>query len=444
MSQETATTGASEASQFSDPKLIERLHELRRTDNRTNWIYILRAWVYLGIVIGGATWFFMAHGDLGLAWWWNVPVALVAIALIGAGQHQLVGLVHEGAHYTLFRSKLLNELASDLLCMFPVISTTYFYRLQHLAHHQFVNDEERDPDLLQLKESGHWLDFPVEKKALLRKFLLWLWPSKLILYSAARGRRAASGGGKNPYRETTRRYSKKPKYIAITSLLLMIGAVTVFVSLGDKLWLFASAGAIWLGSMVLNARLRPEEFETSRLRPALPHKPMAMLRLTYVQAIVVALGWTTLQTGRWAGVYFIVLWLVPLFTSFSFFMMLRQLVQHGNNDSGRVTNTHTFLVNPIARWAVFPIGQDYHLPHHLFASVPHYRLKDLHATLMELPHYSGEEVEVEGYLFPQRPPPRPPTVVEALGPGHSRTAHEAWIDETVLEEVGLEDSTPPG
>ena len=62
MSQDTATTGASEASQFSDPKLIERLHELRRTDNWTNWIYILRAWLYLGIVVGGAAWFFVAHG----------------------------------------------------------------------------------------------------------------------------------------------------------------------------------------------------------------------------------------------------------------------------------------------------------------------------------------------------------------------------------------------
>ena len=29
------------------------------------------------------------------------------------------------------------------------------------------------------------------------------------------------------------------------------------------------------------------------------------------------------------------------------------------------------------RFAVFPMGQDYHLPHHMFCTVPHYRLRDL-------------------------------------------------------------------
>ena len=33
--------------------------------------------------------------------------------------------------------------------------------------------------------------------------------------------------------------------------------------------------------------------------------------------------------------------------------------------------------------AVFPIGNDYHLPHHLFPMVPHYNLRKLHALLMD-------------------------------------------------------------
>ncbi len=115
-------------------------------------------------------------------------------------------------------------------------------------------------------------------------------------------------------------------------------------------------------------------------------------------------------------------------------MMLRQVVQHANNDRGRITNTHTFLVNPLVRWAIFPIGQDYHLPHHLFPTVPHDRLTALHKTLMQYPEYGAPEVEVEveGYFVPHRPPPRPPTVVEALGPGHSRNAAEIYIDDSVV------------
>jgi len=38
------------------------------------------------------------------------------------------------------------------------------------------------------------------------------------------------------------------------------------------------------------------------------------------------------MTGAPAAVYYFLLWVVPLLTSFSFFMILRQLVQHGNGD----------------------------------------------------------------------------------------------------------------
>ena len=64
-------------------------------------------------------------------------------------------------------------------------------------------------------------------------------------------------------------------------------------------------------------------------------------------------------------------------------MIMRQLVQHGNGDRGWLTNTRTFLVAPAIRFAVFPLGQDYHLPHHVFATIPHYRLKKLHEHLMQ-------------------------------------------------------------
>ncbi|MBY0514601.1 MAG: fatty acid desaturase, partial [Gemmataceae bacterium] len=125
---------------LSDPALKARLQDLRRTDNLTNWWFLLRTYLYLALVIGGAVWFFEVREDLGLSWWWNLPVALVGIVLGGAGQHQLTGLAHEGSHHILFRNRRLNDLAADLLTMFPLFSSIHHYRLQHLAHHQFVND----------------------------------------------------------------------------------------------------------------------------------------------------------------------------------------------------------------------------------------------------------------------------------------------------------------
>src|SRR4029079_18274483 len=88
---------------LSDPALKAALQELRRTDNLTNWWYILRTYLYLALVIGLAVWFFENCEAWGLPWLLNVPVALVAIVLVGAGQHQLSGLAHEGSHYILFR-----------------------------------------------------------------------------------------------------------------------------------------------------------------------------------------------------------------------------------------------------------------------------------------------------------------------------------------------------
>ena len=74
----------------------------------------------------------------------------------------------------MLRNRLCNDLASDWLCMFPLYSSTQHYRLQHIAHHQFVNDPDRDPDVSQLQTSGHWLQFPVERDIFLRTLVAQL------------------------------------------------------------------------------------------------------------------------------------------------------------------------------------------------------------------------------------------------------------------------------
>ena len=109
---------------------------------------------------------------------------------------------------------------------------------------------------------------------------------------------------------------------------------------------------------------------------------------------------TGIQVAGWgpAWNYFGLLWIVPLFTTFPLFMIMRQWVQHGNADRGRYTNTRVFLVNPFIRYAVFPFGMDYHLPHHIYASVPHYKLKGLHDLLLQDPEYREKGIVVEGYF----------------------------------------------
>jgi fatty acid desaturase len=120
-------------------------------------------------------------------------------------------------------------------------------------------------------------------------------------------------------------------------------------------------------------------------------------------------------------------------------MILRQLVQHGNGDRGWLTNTRVFFVDPLINFAVFPMGQDYHLPHHLFASVPHYRLKELHEALLAAQEYRDQAVVVEGYFFPYEKPPTKPTVLDVLGPAYHHRAADVYIDDAVLEGEEVEE-----
>ena len=133
-------------------------------------------------------------------------------------------------------------------------------------------------------------------------------------------------------------------------------------------------------------------------RPSFRCACTGMARVTYLALLYGALSAVQLAGWGAAWAYFGLLWLLPLFTTFPLFMILRQWVQHGNADRGRYTNTRVFLVGPLVRYAVFPFGMDYHLPHHLMASVPHYNLKQLHEIMLRDPEYRDKGIIVEGYF----------------------------------------------
>lgn len=418
-----------------DPSLNRLLQELRQTNNFTNWYYLVRTYVFLTVVIGGTIYFYHYQAAAGLSFWWNVPVTLLAICFIGAGQHQLTGLAHEASHHILFRNRLLNDLVSDWFCMFPMFSCTHHYRLQHMAHHQFVNDPVRDPDVSQLETSGHWLDFPISKGAFLKTLAKQLWLPNLIKYIRIRAKYNSVGTDKNPYLKKNWKPNKIPVLVGIAYILGLIGTLTGLVYAGVAApVLLGVSGLLWAGMMVFYAAIPGDWYHQSRVHPVIPGRAMTLMRITFITGLFVTLAWITRQTGEWAALYFFLLWVVPIFTSFSFFMVLRQLVQHGNGGRGWLTNTRVFYVHPIINFAVFPLGMELHLPHHMFATVPHYRLRRLHEALLEYPEYRKQAVVVEGYFLPPHPPPRNPTVLEVVGPEYAPPPVAIYIDNSVLED----------
>ncbi len=156
-------TGTKARPRFDDRSLNEAIHELRRPDNFTNLGYLALDYLCLAATIAGAVVFAESRGRWGLPWAWNVPVFATAIVLIGGLQHRLAGLGHEASHYSLMRHKFLNDLIADLFCFFPIIGTVHFYRLFHMAHHQFTNDPDLDPDLANLGPGKRVDDFPMSR-----------------------------------------------------------------------------------------------------------------------------------------------------------------------------------------------------------------------------------------------------------------------------------------
>jgi fatty acid desaturase len=425
---------------LSDAELKATLQQLRQSDNITNWWYLFRTYLYLAVVIGGAVWFFVNRANHDLSWWWNVPVACVAVVLVGAGQHQLSGLAHEGSHYILFRNRYLNELASDLLTMFPMFASIYHYRLQHMAHHQFVNDPDRDPDVSQLKSSGHWLGFPLARREVLRALVRQLSPFRLIRFMRIRAKYNSTGTDKNPYTIKGRPLAKGAVRVGVLYLLLMTLAVVAAYVYADAWWVIAAvAGGMWLVVTAVFFKLPDEKFQRTKLQPVIHARYTSSLRVGYITFLFALLAIITKVSSAPAGGYFLLLWVVPIFTSFAFFMILRQLVQHGNGGRGRINNTRTFLVAPVIRFAVFPMGQDYHLPHHMYATVPHFRLKRLHEVLMQYPEYQTEALEVHGYFISPEKPQVHPTVVDVLGPDYRPRSGEVHIDAEAVSVAEFND-----
>ncbi|MEI9900270.1 MAG: fatty acid desaturase [Hyphomicrobium sp.] len=415
---------------------------LKARDNSTNWKYFARIYLVIGAAVAGAVWVIEAAGAGDISWWWTLPATAAAIIAIGASQHQFGGAIHEGTHFMLFANRNLNELASDWLAALPILTTTYHYRLHHLAHHQFVNDPERDPDISQLHESDHWLDFPITHVDILWALLKQLWLPNLFRYTITRAKYGSLGTGThNPYADPEHPGSIRPVRAGI---LFGVGAPLVIVPLtvmGYGLAVAIVLPLLWAAVVAILWTLPEDAYPRTRLAPVIPIRLLAISRVTYLALLYGALSAVQLSTGAAAWGYFGLLWLVPLFTTFPLFMILRQWVQHGNADRGRYTNTRVFLVGPLVRYAVFPFGMDYHLPHHLMASVPHYNLNALHDIMLRDPEYREKGVVVEGYFGDEDNANGRPTAMGVLGPAHApKRQEEAYVDNAAIEYADVADA----
>jgi fatty acid desaturase len=348
-------------------------------------------------------------------------VVTLGVVLIGAIQHRLAGLGHEAAHYSLLGSKFLNDLVGDVFCMFPILSTIHFYRLFHLAHHQYTNDTTRDPDLVSLGGSKMVERFPMPRWEFIKSFYLRAFtdPRAFVRYEQDYFDINVLGRSENVYLRrlpgsdgSGRLWPRSGAALGLVYLLAFIAGQWALTTAGRP-DLLLHEGVVGTVLVLAVARALPgSAFFRSPFRQPYSGRASGVLRLTYYTWFIAAIGLLRAATDGRSTFYFWILWVVPLMTSFPFFMLLRDVYQHTNADDGRLTNTRVFFPDPFTRWAVFVYGQDMHVPHHLFPAIPHHRLGRLHRLLKDRhPDYAASVVECHGTFVNRK---GLPTILDTL------------------------------
>jgi fatty acid desaturase len=115
---------------------------------------VLQPWRSIWAI--ASQWLVIAAAVAASLIWRHWPVYVVAGIVIATRQHALGVLVHEAAHYRLFRRRDFGDVISDFFLAFPSGISTSVYRGHHFEHHKFVNTNN-DPNIQLVAGDEDWL-----------------------------------------------------------------------------------------------------------------------------------------------------------------------------------------------------------------------------------------------------------------------------------------------
>lgn len=258
-----------------------------------------------------------------------------AIMLIGARQHAMAILTHDASHYRLFKSRWWNDTVCDVFCCLPAGISLKAFRGLHLQHHWYLNTQ-KDPDFTAHQGDSDFV-FPMPRKRFLGIIARDL--TLLHIRQAWKGRRGYSPFG---------------------------------VGRGWRSWLMGKAS-------------KDEHSLTGQERARV------LLVIAIGIGLALALPWHIVWRAA-------ILWFVAWFTMLSLCLRMRSAGEHLNVPNEHELNAGRTMVTSFwERTSFWPHGIGYHMAHHLFPSVPCFRLKQLHAGLMKIPVYAEKLHQTAGF-----------------------------------------------
>lgn len=263
------------------------------------------------------TWLMIALSFGAVAAYPSVFTILPALIILGGRHLALAILMHDASHYSLFRTRALNDFVGAWFCAYPTWQDLFRYREHHLRHHNHQGTP-RDPDLSLIE------GFPVSRASLRRKITrdltgvsavkriygLLLMDFGFIGYTVANDVRPIDQKGRSGW-DVLRTGARNLRGVVLTNVALF----AILLLLGHP-WLYL----LWFGSYATFFSL------FVRIRSLAEH---ACTQL----------------------------------------------------DPDPFKNTRTTHANALARVTVAPIRVNYHLEHHLLMTVPYFNLPKLHRLL---------------------------------------------------------------
>lgn len=302
---------------ISDLFTREEITELTtKSDLHGSWA-VLSTWAVIGGTFAAvaSTWEYLPV-------WGKLLMCIAALVILAGRQLALAIIMHDASHQSLFKTKWLNDIATDWLCARPIWNDLKKYRAHHLRHHSKTSAVE-DPDLSLVE------GFPTSKKSLMRKFF-----------------RDVSG---------------------ITGLKFALGRVLMDV---EKMEWTVSNDRRWISQEGRHWVDYPKAF--------LKNSGGAIATNAALFSILWAAGHPKLY------VLWILAYLTPFPLFLRVRSMAEHAGMPTSNSA--LTNTRSTKAGYIARALVAPIHVNFHKEHHLMATVPYFKLPKMHQMLLERGH----------------------------------------------------------